>query len=113
FAPVAQPRSPGPGGWSGVLAADLKFDLDWDDFASGIEPPLLAAVVTLSGAPAERFLPWSELERARPAGLPAELAAALHALAEREAREGRWPSPFYLYHGTVEGRGAVAALQVE
>lgn len=103
----------GTADWAGVVAADLKLDLDWADFAAGIEPPLLATVVDRLGALAERVLPWSELEQALPARTSPELAAAVRALAERDRREGREASPFYLYHGIVEGRGAVAALQVE
>lgn len=101
-----------PAAWRGVVATDLQFDLDWNDFAAGIEPPLTAQAVHLSGPPGERWFPWRELARGvRPDG-HRELAAAVAQLAEREGREGRPASPFYLYHGKVEGKGAVAALQV-
>jgi hypothetical protein len=106
--PAVAPR----GEWRGVVAADLQFDVDWADFAAGIERPLKAAVVRPEGPPRERWYPWRALARGLAPDAPPALAAALSALAEGERKDGRTASPFYLYHGKVEGKGAVAALQV-
>ena len=108
LAPVRDPAT----GYQAVVCADLAFAVDWQDFAAHIEPPMVAEVVELGGPAREPWRPWAAMAaHGRPGGSK-ELRAAVAALAGAEARSGRATSPFYLYHGTVEGRGAVAALQV-
>jgi hypothetical protein len=108
LAPVRDPAT----GYQGVVCADLAFAVDWADFAAHIEPPMVAEVVQLGGPAREPWRPWAAMAaHGRPGG-SRELRSAVAALAAGEARTGRATSPFYLYHGTVEGRGAVAALQV-
>jgi hypothetical protein len=107
-------RDPGPAGagFQGILAADLTFGIDWQDFAAQIEPPLVASAVHLP-PPAERtWRPWTAIDRELQAGGDRRLRAAAARLAARESSEGHFVSPFYLVHGVVEGQGAVAALQV-
>jgi hypothetical protein len=99
-------------GYRGTLAADLGFDFDWQAFAAHVEPPMSAEVVRLRAPAREPWRPWAAMAAQGPAAAPGELRAAVAALAATEARTGRPVNPFYLYHGTVEGRGAVAALQV-
>ncbi len=103
--PVRDPAS----GAQAVVCADLVYTIDWQDFAAHIEPPMAAEVVRLDAPAREPWRPWAAMAAHAPAAAPAELRAAVSALA---AAEGRAVSPFYLYHGAVEGRGAVAALQV-
>jgi hypothetical protein len=99
-------------GYQGVLAVDLTFDIDWQDFAAHIEPPMTAEVVQLKLPAREPWRPWAAMAAQGRPDAPAELRAAVAALADAEAKTGRPVNPFYLYHGTVDGRGAVAALQV-
>ncbi len=99
-------------GYQAVVALDLAFDIDWQDLAAHIEPPMSAEVVRLGEPAGAAWQPWSAMAARGPAGAAADLRAAVAALAAAEARTGRPINPFYLYHGTVEGRGAVAALQV-
>jgi hypothetical protein len=99
-------------GYRGVVAADLTFDFDWQAFAAHIEPPMSAEVVQLRAPAREPWRPWAAMAAQGPAAAPGELRAAVAALAAAEAKTGRPVNPFYLYHATVEGRGAVAALQV-
>jgi hypothetical protein len=99
-------------GYRGVVAADLTFDFDWQAFAAHIEPPMSAEVVHLRAPAREPWRPWAAMAAQGPAAAPGELRAAVAALAAAEAKTGRPVNPFYLYHATVEGRGAVAALQV-
>lgn len=99
-------------GYRGVIAADLTFDFDWQAFAAHIEPPMSAEVVRLRAPAREPWRPWAAMAAQGPAAAPGELRAAVAALAAAEAKTGRPVHPFYLYHATVEGRGAVAALQV-
>src|SRR6202040_1559856 len=99
-------------GYGGVIAADLTFDFDWQAFAAHIEPPMSAAVVQLRAPAREPWRPWAAMAAQGPATAPGELRSAVAALAAAEARTGRPVNPFYLYHATVEGHGAVAALQV-
>jgi PAS domain-containing protein len=99
----------------GVLAADLTFDFDWRDFAAGIEAPMEAGVVELPAPARGLWRPWQELRRAARSAtkpLPRDLALAIGVLADRETATERSQGPFYLYHDVIEGRGAVAALQV-
>jgi hypothetical protein len=96
----------------GVVAADLTFDFDWQSFAAHVEPPMSAEVVQLRAPAREPWRPWAAMAAQGPAAAPGELRAAVAALAAAEAKTGRPVNPFYLYHATVEGRGAVAALQV-
>jgi hypothetical protein len=106
------PVSDAPTGYRGVVAADLTFDFDWQAFAAHIEPPMSAEVVRLRAPAREPWRPWAAMAAQGPAAAPGELRAAVAALAAAEAKTGRPVNPFYLYHATVEGRGAVAALQV-
>jgi hypothetical protein len=99
-------------GYRGVIAADLTFDFDWQAFAAHIEPPMSAEVVQLRAPAREPWRPWAAMAAQGPAAAPGELRAAVAALAAAEAKTGRPVNPFYLYHAAVEGRGAVAALQV-
>jgi hypothetical protein len=113
-ATVTVPARDAASGFQGVLCADLTFGIDWRKFAASIEGPMIAEVVETAEPPRERWRPWSELTRRLgddAAGRNPRLRAAVAALAAREAGEGHWVSPFYLYHGVVEGQGAVAALQ--
>jgi hypothetical protein len=96
-------------GFQAVVCADLVYTVDWQDFAAHIEPPMAAEVVRLDAPAREPWRPWAAMAAHGQAAAPAELHAAVSALA---AAEGRPVSPFYLYHGAVEGRGEVAALQV-
>ncbi len=99
-------------GFRGVIAADLTFDIDWQDFASHLEPPMSAAVVRLPSPVREPWLPWAAMAAHLPSRAAARLRTAVGALAAAEGRGGRAASPFYLYHGAVAEEGAVAALQV-
>jgi hypothetical protein len=99
-------------GFQGVIAADLTFDIDWQDFAVHLEPPMTAAVVRLAVPVREPWLPWAAMAAHLPPGAPGGLRGAVGELAAAEGRGGRAVSPFYLYHGAVPERGAVAALQV-
>jgi PAS domain-containing protein len=99
-------------GTTGILGADITFDLDWRAFAHQIEPPMVAEVVTLPPPPEERWRPWSDVLAALPAGRDRPLARAVSAAAERERREGLFVTPGTVQHSVVEGQGAVAALQV-
>ncbi len=104
-------RDPGTG-YQAVVCADLVFPIDWQDFAVHIEPPMNAEVVRLEAPAREPWRPWAAMAAHVRPGAPADLRAAVAALAAAEGRTGRAVNPFYLYHGTVEGQGAVAALQV-
>ena len=106
--PVREPAA----GLRGVICADLVYSIDWQDFAAHIEPPMAAEVVRLDAPAREPWRPWAAMAVHGRAGAPADLRAAVGALAAAEARTGRAVNPFYLYHGAVENRGAVAALQV-
>lgn len=106
--PVREPAA----GLQGVICADLVYSIDWQDFAAHIEPPMAAEVVRLDAPAREPWRPWAAMAAHGRAGAPADLRAAVGALAAAEAQAGRAVSPFYLYHGAVENRGAVAALQV-
>jgi PAS domain-containing protein len=112
--PYVDPAS----GTTGILGADITFDLDWRAFARQIEPPLIAEVVTLPAPPEDRWRPWtavsavSDIAAALPAGRDRSLARAVAAAAERERREGLFVTPGSVQHSVVEGQGAVAALQV-
>jgi hypothetical protein len=106
--PVRDPAA----GLQAVICADLVYSIDWQDFASHIEPPMAAEVVRLEAPAREPWRPWAAMAAHGRAGAPADLRAAVGALAAAEERTGRAVSPFYLYHGAVENRGAVAALQV-
>jgi hypothetical protein len=109
--PYVDPAS----GTTGILGADVTFDLDWRAFARQIEPPLIAEVVTLPAPPEDRWRPWtavSDAAAALPAGRDRSLARAVAAAAERERREGLFVTPGSVQHSVVEGQGAVAALQV-
>lgn len=99
-------------GTTGILGADITFDLDWRAFAHQIEPPMVAEVVTLPPPPEERWRPWNDVLAALPAGRDRSLARAVSAAAERERREGLFVTPGTVQHSVVEGQGAVAALQV-
>jgi hypothetical protein len=105
-------HDPDAGGVEAVVCADLVYTIDWQDFAAHIEPPMAAEVVRLDAPVREPWRPWAAMAAHGRAAAPAELRAAVAALAAAEGRTGRAVSPFYLYHGAVEGRGAVAALQV-
>jgi len=106
--PYVDPAS----GTTGILGADITFDLDWRAFARQIEPPLIAEVVTLPAPPEDRWRPWTDVAAALPAGRDRSLARAVAAAAERERREGLFVTPGSVQHSVVEGQGAVAALQV-
>ena len=102
-------------GTTGILGADITFDLDWRAFARQIDPPLIAEVVTLPAPPEDRWRPWtavSDAAAALPAGRDRLLSRAVAAAAERERREGLFVTPGSVQHSVVEGQGAVAALQV-
>jgi PAS domain-containing protein len=102
-------------GERGIVGADLSFDIDWEEFARRIDPPMIAGVVHLAEPPA-RSRPWADIESAFSAGQPAalhEAVAAVAALAaQRPGEGGAAESVPYVLHGVVEGQGAVAAFQV-
>ena len=102
-------RDPAPGE-RGLVGADLTFDIDWEAFARGIDPPMIASVVRLAGPPA-RNRPWEEIEGAFSDGQPAALRRAVAALANQPPAAASESVP-YVLHGVVEGQGAVAAFQV-
>ncbi|HSS49887.1 MAG TPA: hypothetical protein VLX28_13200 [Thermoanaerobaculia bacterium] len=97
-------------GERGLVGADLTFDIDWEAFARGIEPPMTAGVVHLAAAPA-RDHPWADLLGATPSR-PAALRNAVSGLAAQPVGATTAESTPYLLHGVVEGQGAVAAFQV-
>lgn len=104
-----------PSGSAGILGTDITFNLDWKAFARQIEPPMVAEVVSLPPPPEERWRPWNDLLAALPRGHDrrlGDLRGAVAAAAERERREGLFVAPWHVQHTVVEGRGAVAALQV-
>jgi PAS domain-containing protein len=96
-------------GERGLVGADLTFDIDWEAFARGIEPPMTAGVVHLAAAPAPDH-PWAALLGAMPTR-PAALRSAVSGLAQPVGASTAESTP-YLLHGVVEGQGAVAAFQV-
>jgi hypothetical protein len=98
-------------GERGVLGADLAFDIDWEAFARGIDPPMIAGVVPLGDSLAGRR-PWEEMRSALTPGQPKALRSAVAALAEQGSGEPTPASIPYLLHGVAEGEGAVAAFQV-
>lgn len=98
-------------GERGLVGADLTFDIDWEAFARGIEPPMTAGVVHLAAAPV-RDHPWGDLIGALPNARPADLRNAVAALAAQPGTGTTPESTPYLLHGVVEGQGAVAAFQV-
>ncbi len=98
-------------GERGLVGADLTFDIDWEAFARGIEPPMTAGVVHLPAAPS-RDRPWADLHSAMPKARPAALRNAVAGLAAQPAGGTAPESTPYLLHGVVEGQGAVAAFQV-
>ncbi|HEX4961123.1 MAG TPA: hypothetical protein VF173_09830 [Thermoanaerobaculia bacterium] len=110
-ATVTVPLREAGAGERGLVGADLTFDIDWEAFARGIEPPMTAGVVHLAAAP-ERGRPWADFAGALPAR-PAVLRQAVSALAAQRSPAGVVgdTTPFIL-HGVVEGEGAVAAFQV-
>jgi PAS domain-containing protein len=99
-------------GWAAVVCADLVFAIDWQDFAAHIEPPMVAEVVHLDTPAREPWRPWAAMASHTQPGVPVALRSAVTGLASGEERTGRTVNPFYLYHGSVESQGAVAALQV-
>lgn len=99
-----------PAGTRGIVGADLTFDIDWEAFARGIDPPMIAGVVHLAEAP-PAARPWGEIEAALPESQPAALRSAVGALARRPGVSSTGSVPSVL-HGVVEGEGAVAAFQV-
>ena len=98
-------------GERGVLGADLAFDIDWEAFARGIDPPMIAGVVPLGDALAGHR-PWEEMGNALSSSQPAALRSAVAALAEQGPGEPAPASIPYLLLGIAEGKGAVAAFQV-
>ena len=110
-ATIAVPLRDASAGERGLVGADLTFDIDWEAFARGIEPPMTAGVVHLAAAPA-RDHPWADLRRALSNARPAALRSAVSGLAAQPAGATTAESTPYLLHGVVEGQGAVAAFQV-
>lgn len=98
-------------GERGVLGADLAFEIDWEAFARGIDPPMIAGVVPLGDSPAGRQ-PWEQMRSALGPGQPEALRSAVAALAGQGSGEPAPASIPYLLHGVAEGEGAVAAFQV-
>jgi hypothetical protein len=96
----------------GIIGADLSFDIDWEELARRIDPPMIAGVVHLASPPA-RSHPWTDLASAFSPAQPAALRRAVAALAEQHpSEEGATESVPNVLHGVVEGEGAVAAFQV-
>jgi PAS domain-containing protein len=98
----------------GIAGADLTFDIDWEAFARGIDPPMVAGVVQLTGSPAG-VRHWTDLAGAPAGRLPAALRQAVAALARRPPAGTSGTvsdSVPNVLHGVVEGQGAVAAFQV-
>jgi PAS domain-containing protein len=103
----------------GIAGADLTFDIDWEAFARGIDPPMVAGVVHLAGTPTG-VRHWTDLTGAPARRLPATLRQAVAALARRASGGSGGggtsgtisDSVPNVLHGVVEGQGAVAAFQV-
>ncbi len=101
----------------GMIGADLSFDIDWEELARRIDPPMIAGVVHLAEPPARNH-PWSDLAMAfslsQPSlSQPKPLRRAVAAVAaQRPGEEGAAESVPNVLHGVVEGQGAVAAFQV-
>lgn len=99
----------------GIVGADLSFDIDWEELARRIDPPMIAGVVHLAAPPA-RGRPWADLASAFSPAQPAALHRAVAAMAtlagQRSGEEGTAESVPNVLHGVVEGEGAVAAFQV-
>jgi hypothetical protein len=111
-ATITVPLQDAGAGERGLVGADLTFDIDWEAFARGIEPPMTGGVVHLAQAPA-MSRPWAEILGALGGGQPAALRRAVAGLAAQRAGGGAAAeSTPYLLHGVVEGQGAVAAFQV-
>jgi hypothetical protein len=99
-------------GERGLIGADLTFDIDWEEFARRIDPPMIAGVVHLAEPPM-RSRPWTDIGNAFSKTQPAALRRAVAALAaQRPGEEGAAESVPYVLHGVIEGQGAVAAFQV-
>ncbi|MBW8873625.1 MAG: hypothetical protein JF614_01560 [Acidobacteria bacterium] len=98
-------------GERGLVGADLTFDIDWEAFARGIEPPMTAGVAHFTAAPAGAH-PWADIAGGLPGSRPAALRNAISALAAQRPGVAAAESTPYLLHGVVEGQGAVAAFQV-
>jgi len=97
-------------GERGLVGADLTFDIDWEAFARGIDPPMVASVVRPARPPA-RGRPWGEIEGAFARDQPEALRKAVAALAA-QTPAGTTESVPYVLHGVADGQGAVAAFQV-
>ncbi|HEX3552895.1 MAG TPA: hypothetical protein VIA62_06670 [Thermoanaerobaculia bacterium] len=111
-ATITVPLRDAAAGEHGLVGADLTFDIDWEAFARGIEPPMTAGVVHLAAAPAGAH-PWTDILGGLPGSRSAALRSAVSALAAQRAGGGTAAeSTPYLLHGVVEGQGAVAAFQV-
>ncbi len=114
-ATITVPLRDAGAGERGLMGTDLTFDIDWEAFARGIEPPMTAGVVHLAEAPAPGR-PWPDILGALPDPpniQPAALRNAVSGLAAQRAGGGAGTeSTPYLLHGVVEGQGAVAAFQV-
>lgn len=98
-------------GQHGLVGADLTFDIDWEAFARGIDPPMIGGVIHL-GSPPVQSHPWADIEGAFTKRQPATLRRAVAALAQQPGETGAAESVPYVLHGVVEGQGAVAAFQV-
>ena len=97
---------PGPG-QAGVLALDLAHSVDWDRFASTIDPPMAATTVHTRTGGAET---WSSLRAALPEDAPAGIRGALDALTAERAAAGVALDP--ISHAVVGASGALAAFHV-
>jgi hypothetical protein len=96
----------------GMVGADLSFDIDWEELARRIDPPMIAGVVHLAEPPARNH-PWSDLATAFSFSQPKPLRRAVATLsAQRPGEDGAAESVPNVLHGVVEGQGAVAAFQV-
>lgn len=95
----------------GVLGLDLRFDLDWHDFAQNLRPPLKAELVPMLTAASQiGSHPWQALLESGPHKNSSVQAALTH-LARSEKKERRFHNPSPIYHSHVPDLGAAVAFQ--
>jgi hypothetical protein len=111
-ATITTPLRGGAAGEQGMIGADLSFDIDWEELARRIDPPMIAGVVHLAEPPTRNH-PWADLANAFSLSQPKPLRRAVATLAgQRPGEEAGAESVPNVLHGVVEGQGAVAAFQV-
>lgn len=105
-----------------VIAIDLAPELDWQQFAAAVEPPLVAHLARLEAPGSGGWQPWSALARTvaneqradppRGSSVHPSLVDVLDHLAAEEQRTGAEVITRAQHHRVVDGLGALAVFQV-